>query len=111
MTTTPPTEVHDHKGYSEEKCIRCGWVMGHPPLNCLNDDTPHVFPSQLDADVRMWQQKISAEARRRWPDITLMREALALGEEVGEVYRCIVKRDEGTRGTAEEWTERERLVM
>jgi hypothetical protein len=21
--------------------------MGHRPLNCQNDDTPHVFPSQL----------------------------------------------------------------
>lgn len=39
--------AHDHKGYSEEKCTRCGWVMGRPPLNCLNNDTPHVFPSQL----------------------------------------------------------------
>lgn len=38
---------HDHKGHSEEKCVRCGWVMGHQPLNCNNDDTPHVFPSQL----------------------------------------------------------------
>jgi hypothetical protein len=38
--------VHDHKGYSEEKCLRCGWVMGHRALNCMNDDTPHVFPSQ-----------------------------------------------------------------
>lgn len=38
---------HDHKGFSEEKCIRCGWVMGHQALNCNNDDTPHVFPSQV----------------------------------------------------------------
>lgn len=37
---------HDHKGHSEEMCVRCGWVMGHRPLNCMNDDTPHVFPSQ-----------------------------------------------------------------
>ena len=37
---------HDHKGHSEEMCIRCGWIMGHIPLNCQNDDTPHVFPSQ-----------------------------------------------------------------
>jgi len=41
-------QVHDHKGYSEEKCLRCGWVMGHRALNCQNDNTPHVFPSQLD---------------------------------------------------------------
>lgn len=39
--------LHDNKGYSEEQCVRCGWVMGRPPLNCQNDDTPHVFPSQL----------------------------------------------------------------
>lgn len=40
---------HDDKGKSAEMCVRCGWVMGRPPLNCQNDDTPHVFPSQLDA--------------------------------------------------------------
>ena len=39
--------THDDKGFSEEKCLRCGWVMGHEPLNCNNDNTPHVFPSQL----------------------------------------------------------------
>jgi hypothetical protein len=37
---------HDHKGHSEEMCIRCGWIMGQIPLNCQNNDTPHVFPSQ-----------------------------------------------------------------
>ena len=36
---------HDNKGFSEEKCVRCGWVMGQPALNCQNDDTPHSFPS------------------------------------------------------------------
>jgi hypothetical protein len=44
---------HQHKGYSEEMCTRCGWVMGHPPLNCQNDDTPHVFPSQEDEIGRL----------------------------------------------------------
>lgn len=34
-------------GYSEETCLRCGWTMGQPALNCQNDDTPHRFPSQL----------------------------------------------------------------
>lgn len=45
LVPTPP-QPHDHKGHSEERCIRCGWIMGHPALNCMNDDTPHVFPSQ-----------------------------------------------------------------
>jgi hypothetical protein len=39
--------VREDKGYSEETCVRCGWRMGSPPLNCQNDDTPHVFPSQI----------------------------------------------------------------
>lgn len=47
VTLVPPEPAeHDHKGFSEEKCVRCGWVMGRAPLNCMNDDTPHVFPSQ-----------------------------------------------------------------
>lgn len=41
------TTTEDHKGFSEERCVRCGWVMGHRPLNCQNDNTPHVFPSQI----------------------------------------------------------------
>ena len=41
-----PEGPHDHKGYSEERCVRCGWVMGMTALNCQNNDTPHVFPSQ-----------------------------------------------------------------
>ena len=41
--------THVDKGFSEEKCLRCGWVMGSEPINCNNDDTPHVFPSQLRA--------------------------------------------------------------
>ena len=48
-----PKGPHDHKGHSEEKCVRCGWVMGHQPLNCQNNDTPHVFPSQLDEVERL----------------------------------------------------------
>ena len=57
-----PEGPHDHKGYSEEKCTRCGWVMGHQPLNCNNDDTPHVFPSQLaEIDRLEGQRKLRAD--------------------------------------------------
>lgn len=34
---------------SQETCVRCGWRMGSSPLNCQNDNTPHVFPSQQAA--------------------------------------------------------------
>lgn len=37
-------------GYSEETCVRCGWTMGQPALNCQNDNTPHWFPS---SDARL----------------------------------------------------------
>lgn len=32
--------------FSREKCVRCGWTMGSPPLSCQNDGSPHSFPSQ-----------------------------------------------------------------
>lgn len=59
--------THDDKGFSEEKCLRCGWVMGHEPLNCNNDDTPHIFPSQL-------------RARSEWPGFPDARAAALIGE-------------------------------
>lgn len=40
------SQAKDSQGYSEETCVRCGWTMGEPSLNCQNDDTPHRFPSQ-----------------------------------------------------------------
>lgn len=66
--------MHDDKGYSEEQCVRCGWVMGRPALNCQNDDTPHVFPSQLP---RHW------EGQRRWVGTPLPADALAVTDAVG----------------------------
>lgn len=56
MAEESMTDVYDNKGYSEEKCVRCGWVMGHAPLNCNNDDTPHIFPSQMREKLTLNQQ-------------------------------------------------------
>lgn len=50
----------DSKGYSEETCVRCGWTMGQPALNCQNDNTPHCFPSQ--EQDRQALEQIAAEA-------------------------------------------------
>jgi hypothetical protein len=47
---------HDDKGCSEEKCLRCGWVMGSRPLNCNIDNTPHSFPSTAEA-LRQAEQR------------------------------------------------------
>jgi hypothetical protein len=52
---------HDDKGCSEEKCLRCGWVMGSRPLNCNNDNTPHSFPSTAEA-LRQAEQRGAREA-------------------------------------------------
>ena len=69
--------THDHKGYSEEKCLRCGWVMGSPPLNCNNDNTPHEFPSHAAAraDERMsWGEHL---ARTQITHVDLANESAA----------------------------------
>lgn len=51
----------DDKGFSEETCVRCGWRMGSPALNCHNDNTPHVFPSQ----AALLAKAETAEARTK----------------------------------------------
>jgi hypothetical protein len=43
--------------HSREKCLRCGWVMGSPPLNCQNDDTPHRFAS-TEAEVEALRAEV-----------------------------------------------------
>lgn len=45
-----PDLIEGYVATSEKKCIRCGWVMGDPPLNCQNDNTPHKFPSQVEPE-------------------------------------------------------------
>lgn len=51
------------------------------------------------------QAMTATEVRARWPQtFDIVHEGLALGEEAGEVLRAILKRDEGTRGTPEEWS-------
>lgn len=35
--------------------------MGHQPLNCMNDDTPHRFPSQEAEIERLREQVQGAE--------------------------------------------------
>ena len=50
---------------SREQCVRCGWVMGTPPLNCQNDDTPHRFLSQMANEVDLhneWKRRVEATA-------------------------------------------------
>lgn len=61
-------KVHNHKGFSAEMCTRCGWVMGSPPLNCQNDDSPHLFPSEMvlwEAIVRL-ESALTAIAEGSW---------------------------------------------
>lgn len=76
-----PTSEHDHKGYSAEKCVRCGWVMGQRQLNCQNDDTPHVFPSQLRLEEQLQSEialkdGLEAEAARLSEQLEATQEAL-----------------------------------
>lgn len=78
------TDEHDHKGYSEEKCVRCGWVMGHPALNCQNDNTPHVFPSTLSLSSKYRQLVGGQHAIDHLSQVTVLAlRAVAAGRQVG----------------------------
>lgn len=67
--------------------------------------------SQPAVDINEWQRRTNIEATRRWPDLSVATEGLALFEEGGEVARAILKRGEGTRGTSSEWTAQLRLEL
>jgi NTP pyrophosphatase (non-canonical NTP hydrolase) len=69
-----------------------------------------LMPADV-TDIESWQRLVNAEVTRRWPNNGLLEEMAALSEEVGEVARCILKRGEGTRGTAPEWTAKLRLEL
>jgi hypothetical protein len=79
---------HDHKGHSEEMCIRCGWTMGQIPLNCQNNDTPHVFPSQ-QAEIERLRQTV--RDRDEWNE-HLVAEVSHLLLAVPRPFRMIVHR-------------------
>jgi hypothetical protein len=60
-------------------------------------------------DMQTTQVEVYREFRRRWADADIITEGLAIGEELAEVLsgllRSILKRHEGTRGTAAGWSE------
>jgi hypothetical protein len=66
-------DAQDDKGYSEETCVRCGWRMGSPPVNCHNDDTPHRFPSQQrqDEEIERLRQDFEqvCESAGHWKEL------------------------------------------
>lgn len=49
------------------------------------------------------QYEIEEWAHENFPDLTLVQAQLLLTEEVGELSRAILKREQGIRGTAAEW--------
>ena len=58
--------------------------MGHCPLNCMNDDTPHVFPSQLPikADI----EDPFPDVQNPWNEINRLRTALAIAAGMLSTY-------------------------
>lgn len=85
------------------------FIVDRPlPTTTLTFDVPEAkreaVPAGHQLDINTWQLLVNAEALRRWPTMTVQSEGLALAEEAGEVCRAILKRQEGTRGTADEWT-------
>lgn len=58
--------------------------------------------SRFDA-LEVWQRRAGEWTDSRFPDDDLCRRGLVLGEETGEVLRCIVKATQGIRGGEERW--------
>lgn len=58
--------------------------------------------SRFDA-LEVWQRRCGEWTDSRFPDDDLQRRGLVLGEETGEVLRCIVKATQGIRGGEERW--------
>lgn len=56
------------------------------------------------SDYGPLQQRVGEHVAATWPGESIVHAAIGLSEEVGEVSRCVVKREHGTRGTPEQWT-------
>ncbi len=83
--------------------MRCGWVMGHRPLNCMNDDTPHVFPSQQTEIERLrdWHSEMFQYAADRDAEIERLRaEVERLTDELQQVANeiALAESQEARRG-------------
>lgn len=67
----------------------------------------------MSADPRAsaLQAAIYSNAVRRWPDMDVESEALALAEETGEVCRAVVKRRHGVRGSRDDWSAQLRVEL
>jgi NTP pyrophosphatase (non-canonical NTP hydrolase) len=61
--------------------------------------------------VRELQREVGIWANLNFPTDDSTISVLGLVEEVGEVCRAILKREQGIRGTEEEWTEKIREEM
>lgn len=53
--------------------------------------------------LRAIQWEIGVWHKENFPDITIVQQGLAVGEEVGELQRAILKKSLGMRGSKEEW--------
>jgi hypothetical protein len=91
-----PEGPHDHKGYSEERCVRCGWVMGDRPLNCINNDTPHRFPSQK-AEIEWLRAEV--ERLQEWCDILANDHCECEPDMAAKGFACPYCHYRGQRGT------------
>ena len=55
------------------------------------------------SDIADWQRRSAEWMASRFPDDTLQQRGLCLGEETGEVLRCILKAEQDIRGGREHW--------
>lgn len=59
--------------------------------------------AEWDVAIAEWQQRAAEWTDSRFPDDDLSQRGLVLGEETGEVLRCILKAQQNIRGGSEFW--------
>lgn len=59
--------------------------------------------SRVLTSIREWQARAAEWTDSRFPDDDLKQRGLVLGEETGEVLRCILKGTQDIRGGSEHW--------
>jgi hypothetical protein len=87
-----------------EGMVGCQFCGGFPEV----DPNLHAVGCPILSGFGTLQASIHADSQRRWADMDIESETMALAEEACEAlaafFRAVVKRRHGTRGSYEEWT-------
>lgn len=70
---------------------------------CLTEANALLGLAANGTPIREWQARAAEWTDSRFPDDDLKQRGLVLGEETGEVLRCILKAEQNIRGGRDHW--------